>query len=47
MKWALFERVQTTVRMASLPSTFGRLVIKSIETESQGLVETGRGMDDT
>jgi hypothetical protein len=46
MKWAIFERVHTTIGMASYPSTLGRLVMKSIETESQGLVGTCKGIDD-
>jgi len=46
IKWAIFERVHTTVRIASYPSTLGRLVIKSIETESQGLDGTSKGIDD-
>jgi hypothetical protein len=42
MKWAIFERVYTIVRIASYPSTLGSRVMKSIETESQGLVGTGK-----
>ena len=46
MKCVILERVQATVKIVSYPSTMGRPVMKSMETESQGLMGTGRGMED-